>query len=500
MVGGACRRGRRLRGPVPLFRRRAHALRPRAPPHAGPRRAARLRRCRHRPSDARHLRRGRSTAQPGRPRQAGRDRRRAVRRPADPRSRHRLAARAVRRRRRPLHRAGGARLEESVAAMRALWAGGPATVPRSVHVSFDRVRLAPAPTRGAVPILLGGNSEPAVRRAGRLAEGWFPYTLGPAELAERADLLRAAAAPRRPIQRRRSRSPPGRAAPTPTRERDPERVRGYVDAGASRLVILPRITAARSAGIGGRAGGTLSTGRAVPAVIRRPVGPAGAPPSPAPPSPAPPSPAPPSPAPPSPAPRASRPLRWVATGPGTWPKEEAAVIPTGIIFAVLDCDADSIEQWNRWYDLEHIPPNVWLPGVMLGRRYVSPPRPPRPPGGRPGIGVRQPTWHLSHHLHPVRAGGRDRGPDRAPARQALRRGPGGVSRRKRKCVRDGDAMEMVSASSAPALKLPARRRCPSSATPGCSSCSARLDPSVAEWYHRDWAPRGWSRSTACTAW
>ena len=49
------------------------------------------------------------------------------------------------------------------------------------------------------------------------------------------------------------------------------------------------------------------------------------------------------------------------------------MIPTGIIFAVLDCDADSIEQWNRWYDLEHIPPNVWLPGVMLGRRYVSPP-------------------------------------------------------------------------------------------------------------------------------
>src|SRR4051812_15747973 len=49
------------------------------------------------------------------------------------------------------------------------------------------------------------------------------------------------------------------------------------------------------------------------------------------------------------------------------------VEPTGIIFAGLDCDADSIEAWNRWYDLEHVPPNVSMTGVMLGRRYVASP-------------------------------------------------------------------------------------------------------------------------------
>jgi hypothetical protein len=49
------------------------------------------------------------------------------------------------------------------------------------------------------------------------------------------------------------------------------------------------------------------------------------------------------------------------------------MVPTGIIFATLDCDADSIEAWNRWYDLEHTPPNLWLAGVMLSRRYVAPP-------------------------------------------------------------------------------------------------------------------------------
>jgi hypothetical protein len=49
------------------------------------------------------------------------------------------------------------------------------------------------------------------------------------------------------------------------------------------------------------------------------------------------------------------------------------MIPTGMIFATLDVDLDAIEAWNRWYDLEHTPPNLWLPGVMLSRRYVAPP-------------------------------------------------------------------------------------------------------------------------------
>jgi hypothetical protein len=49
------------------------------------------------------------------------------------------------------------------------------------------------------------------------------------------------------------------------------------------------------------------------------------------------------------------------------------VQPSGIIFAALDCDADAIEAWNRWYDLEHTPMNVSIDGVMLSRRYVAPP-------------------------------------------------------------------------------------------------------------------------------
>ncbi len=46
---------------------------------------------------------------------------------------------------------------------------------------------------------------------------------------------------------------------------------------------------------------------------------------------------------------------------------------TGIIFSTIDTDAEAIEAWNRWYDLEHLPPNIALAGVVAGTRYVAPP-------------------------------------------------------------------------------------------------------------------------------
>ena len=46
---------------------------------------------------------------------------------------------------------------------------------------------------------------------------------------------------------------------------------------------------------------------------------------------------------------------------------------SGLILACVDTDASALESWNRWYDLEHLPPNIALPGVLSGRRYVAPP-------------------------------------------------------------------------------------------------------------------------------
>ena len=67
----------------------------------------------------------------------------------------------------------GRREEEQIALLRALW------TERSVSYQghFDRVSgagIAPLPAQRPVPIWLGGQSEPAYRRIGRLADGWFP--------------------------------------------------------------------------------------------------------------------------------------------------------------------------------------------------------------------------------------------------------------------------------------------------------------------------------------
>ena len=40
----------------------------------------------------------------------------------------------------------------------------------------------------------------------------------------------------------------------------------------------------------------------------------------------------------------------------------------GIIFTALDTDHDNIESWNRWYDLEHLPPNIAMPEIAGGAR------------------------------------------------------------------------------------------------------------------------------------
>ncbi len=45
----------------------------------------------------------------------------------------------------------------------------------------------------------------------------------------------------------------------------------------------------------------------------------------------------------------------------------------GIIFTALDTDHANIESWHRWYDLEHLPPNIAMAEIAGGCRYVAPP-------------------------------------------------------------------------------------------------------------------------------
>jgi probable F420-dependent oxidoreductase len=69
----------------------------------------------------------------------------------------------------------GARVDEYIEAMRALWDQDDASY-EGAFVSFKGMSCNPKPTQGRVPVLVGGHSKAAIRRAGRLGDGFFPAT------------------------------------------------------------------------------------------------------------------------------------------------------------------------------------------------------------------------------------------------------------------------------------------------------------------------------------
>jgi len=67
----------------------------------------------------------------------------------------------------------GARNDEYIEAMRTLWSG-PEVEFHGEFVDFPTVTCSPRPVQPTIPILVGGDSDVAVRRAARLADGYFP--------------------------------------------------------------------------------------------------------------------------------------------------------------------------------------------------------------------------------------------------------------------------------------------------------------------------------------
>ncbi len=67
----------------------------------------------------------------------------------------------------------GARNDEYVAAMRELWRG-PHAEYHGEFVDFPKVTSSPRPVKGDIPILVGGDSDAAIRRAVKIADGFFP--------------------------------------------------------------------------------------------------------------------------------------------------------------------------------------------------------------------------------------------------------------------------------------------------------------------------------------
>jgi probable F420-dependent oxidoreductase len=87
----------------------------------------------------------------------------------------------------------GAYLDEAIAIWRHLWGGGEGPFEgRFLH--FDHVRFGPLPPQGEdLPIWVGGREAAALRRAGRLGQGYHSSASGPAQLAVRIPVVRAAA-------------------------------------------------------------------------------------------------------------------------------------------------------------------------------------------------------------------------------------------------------------------------------------------------------------------
>lgn len=83
--------------------------------------------------------------------------------------------------------------EEHVAALRELWRSPEPTF-SGRWSSFDRAQLYPKPAQpGGVPIVIGGHSNAAARRAGRIGDGFYPTGGTVDELAELFRVARAAA-------------------------------------------------------------------------------------------------------------------------------------------------------------------------------------------------------------------------------------------------------------------------------------------------------------------
>lgn len=73
--------------------------------------------------------------------------------------------------------ARGQRTDEAIEALRCLWRDESSSY-QGKHFAFQDAYSFPKPARaGGVPILIGGESKPALRRVARLADGWLPYNL-----------------------------------------------------------------------------------------------------------------------------------------------------------------------------------------------------------------------------------------------------------------------------------------------------------------------------------
>jgi len=87
----------------------------------------------------------------------------------------------------------GRRLEEQIVLLRRLWTEESVTF-EGTYEQVVGAGLCPLPRQRPIPVWVGAMSEPALRRAGRLADGWFPQAVPGHGLEEAVEQVRSGAA------------------------------------------------------------------------------------------------------------------------------------------------------------------------------------------------------------------------------------------------------------------------------------------------------------------
>ena len=123
-----------------------------------------------------------------------------------------------------------ARTDEYAEALRVLWREPEPTF-EGRFTSFERAKSYPKPAQGTIPIVIGGHTKPAARRAGRLGDGFFPARTSSDELNGLLDEMRRAA------------KDAGRDADaieiTAGGAMDVDGIKRFADAGVSRMIVPP---------------------------------------------------------------------------------------------------------------------------------------------------------------------------------------------------------------------------------------------------------------------
>ncbi len=84
----------------------------------------------------------------------------------------------------------GARMNEQIAVLRALWSETAITFNGRFDTIVD-AGINPLPVRRSIPIWVGGHSEAAIRRAGLLSDGWMPQLPPSEQVREQVTLMRS---------------------------------------------------------------------------------------------------------------------------------------------------------------------------------------------------------------------------------------------------------------------------------------------------------------------